>query len=109
MHEMVCSRLDLDYSTSMISRFMANPGMAYWEALKWTLRYLKGSTRLVLLFQKQTNTMQPVAGFVDSDFAGNLDTRNSLTGFVFTMFGKIICWNTILQYVLCSVSLNNQC
>ncbi|KAE8688065.1 hypothetical protein F3Y22_tig00111002pilonHSYRG00100 [Hibiscus syriacus] len=43
------------------SRFMANPGKAHWEALKWTLRYLRGS----------------------------IDTRKSLTGFIFTVFEAI--------------------
>lgn len=44
--------------------------------------------------------MQPVEGFVDSDYAGNLDTRKSLTGFVFTFFGTSISWKTILQSVV---------
>lgn len=39
-------------------------------------------------------------GFVDSDFAGNLDTRKSLTGFVFTAFGTTICWQAVLKSVV---------
>lgn len=27
-------------------------------------------------------------GFVDSDYVGNINTKKSLTGFVFTVFGR---------------------
>lgn len=70
---------------------MVNPGKANWEALKWILRYLRGSTKIDLLFKKQKYMVQLVVGYVDSDFAGNLDTMKSLTGFVFTVFGITIC------------------
>jgi len=42
MYAMVCTRPDLSYSVSLVSRFMANLGKAHWQALKWILRYIKG-------------------------------------------------------------------
>lgn len=36
MYAMVCSRPDIAHVVSLVSRFMAKPGIAYWEALKWT-------------------------------------------------------------------------
>ncbi|PON41342.1 hypothetical protein PanWU01x14_290110 [Parasponia andersonii] len=97
MYGMVCSRPDLGYAVSVISRFIANPGKAHWEALKWTLRYLKGSTDYGLMFQKQNRSVEPVMGFVDSDYAGNIDTRKTLTGYVFTLFGTAVSWKSNLQ------------
>lgn len=41
MYLIVCTRLDLSYSVSLVSRFMANPGEEHWRAVKWILRYLK--------------------------------------------------------------------
>lgn len=41
MYGMVCNMPDLAYAMSMVSRFMANPRMTHWEALKWILRYLR--------------------------------------------------------------------
>ncbi|KAE8715970.1 hypothetical protein F3Y22_tig00110156pilonHSYRG00076 [Hibiscus syriacus] len=72
MYGMVCCRPDLAYAVSVISRFMANPGQAHWEALKWTLRYLRGS----------------------------IDTRKSLTGFIFTVFGTAVSWKSNIQSVV---------
>ncbi|KAG8487052.1 hypothetical protein CXB51_020705 [Gossypium anomalum] len=38
-----------------------------------------------------------VIGFVDTDFAGDLDRRRSLTGYVFTIGGCAISWKATLQ------------
>jgi len=34
MYDMICSRSDLSYAISVISRFMANPGQVHLQALK---------------------------------------------------------------------------
>ncbi|KAM1173977.1 hypothetical protein ACFX19_027172 [Malus domestica] len=36
-------------------------------------------------------------GYVDSDYAGDLDGRKSTTGYVFTMAKGPVCWRSILQ------------
>lgn len=100
MYSMVCSRPDIAYAMSVESRFMANPGEHHWEALKWTMRYMNGSSNLGLMFKKQKEMNQPIIGFVDSDFAGNIDTRKSLTGFIFTLYGTTISWKSSLQSVV---------
>ena len=52
MYGMVCSRPDLSYAISVVSRFMANPGQVHWQALKWVLRYLNGSFKGVLKYTR---------------------------------------------------------
>ncbi|RVW20272.1 Retrovirus-related Pol polyprotein from transposon TNT 1-94 [Vitis vinifera] len=43
MYAMVCTRLDIAHAMGVVSRFMSRPGKQHWEAVKWILRYLKGS------------------------------------------------------------------
>ncbi|XP_073127337.1 secreted RxLR effector protein 161-like [Henckelia pumila] len=100
MYAMVCSRPDLAYAISLVSRFMSNPGAEHWKALKWVMKYLRGTSHLGLSFKDQGNNSNPIVGYVDADFAGNLDTRNSLTGFVFTLFGTVVTWKSTLQPVV---------
>ena len=38
-----------------------------------------------------------VVGYVDSDYAGDLDKRRSTTGYLFTMAGGPVCWRSTLQ------------
>ncbi|PON46548.1 hypothetical protein PanWU01x14_250800 [Parasponia andersonii] len=77
MYTMVCSRPDLSYAVSAVSRYIANPGKEYWKAVQWIFRYLHGSIDAYLQFGI---TRSGVVEYVDSDFGGNLDKRRSLTG-----------------------------
>ncbi|XP_073119906.1 secreted RxLR effector protein 161-like [Henckelia pumila] len=90
IYGLVCSRPDLAYAISVVSRFMANLGIYHWEAIKWILRYFINTTGLGLKFEKQQDGIDPVVGYVNLDFAGNLYTRKSLTGYVFIFYGTSI-------------------
>ncbi|XP_065874841.1 uncharacterized protein [Euphorbia lathyris] len=100
MYAMVCTRPDLAHAVSLISRFMANPGRAHWSAVKWVLRYVKGSLSKGLSYGGAEALVDDVAGFVDSDYTGSIDTRKSQTGYVFTVFGTAISWRASLQSVV---------
>nr|KYP32301.1 Retrovirus-related Pol polyprotein from transposon TNT 1-94 [Cajanus cajan] len=41
MYAMVCTRPDIAHAVGVVSRFMSNPGVMHWEAVKWILRYLR--------------------------------------------------------------------
>ncbi|XP_062085979.1 uncharacterized protein LOC133792086 [Humulus lupulus] len=71
-------------------RTIGYPGKEHCEALKWNLRYIKGSITKGLVFggEKQiSNYLNSVKGYVYSDYAGCLDTRKSITGYIFTVLG----------------------
>lgn len=73
MYAMVCTRLDLAYVVSMVSRYMHNPGKDHQNAVKCIFRYLKGTTDMGLVFDKTLITSTNVVGFVNSDYGGDLD------------------------------------
>nr|GMC75148.1 Retrovirus-related Pol polyprotein from transposon TNT 1-94 [Ipomoea batatas] len=39
MCAMVCTRSDLAYAVSVVSRYMHNPGKEHWDVVKWILRW----------------------------------------------------------------------
>lgn len=59
----------------------SNLGKVYWEALKWVLRYVKGSSLEGLVYSKcyDKNT---IVGYVAFDYAANLDGRHWLTRYI---------------------------
>ena len=61
------------------------------------MRYLRGSSIVCLQFGR---TRDGVAEYVDSDYAGDLDKRISLTGYVFTIEGCAISWKATLQSIV---------
>jgi len=83
MYVMVCTRPDLAYVVSIVSRFMHNPGKAHWEAVKWILRYLKGSPDLGLVFDQHRADPGGAIGY-----GGDLDRRRSLSAYIFTLCGS---------------------
>ena len=44
MYAMVCTRPDIAHAVGVVSKFMNRLGKQHWEAIKWILRYLKGSS-----------------------------------------------------------------
>jgi len=75
MYAMVCTRPDISHAVSVVSRYMACPGKEHWQAVKWILRYLKGTADMGLTFDK-AKMNNSVVGYVDSDYAGDLDKRS---------------------------------
>ena len=62
----------------VVSRFMSRPRKQHCETIKWILRYLRGSLDTYLCFTSASLKLQ---GYVDADFAGDIDSRNSTTRF----------------------------
>jgi hypothetical protein len=50
MYAMVCTRPDIAHAVGVVSRYMNNPGKEHWEAVKWILRYLRGTSTHALCF-----------------------------------------------------------
>ncbi|KAL9263533.1 Retrovirus-related Pol polyprotein from transposon TNT 1-94-like protein [Drosera capensis] len=94
MYAMVCTRPDIVHAVGVISRFMSNLGRKHWEAVKWLLRYLKGTSKTSLCFSKNNVVLE---GYSEANFGGCSDTRKSTIGFVFTVGGTTISWMSLLQ------------
>jgi len=97
MYATTCTRPDISYAVSVMSRYMDMHGKGHWQVMKWILRYLKGSTNIGLCFDRGTNSDCKIVGYSDSDFAGDLDRRRSLTDYAFTLSGCAISWKATLQ------------
>ncbi|WCJ38272.1 Retrovirus-related Pol polyprotein from transposon TNT 1-94 [Euphorbia peplus] len=94
MYAMVCTRPDIAHDVGVVSRFLDNPGRQHWEAVKWILRYLKGSPKVCLCYGGSKPILE---GFVDADMAGDLDHRRSTSGYVFRFARGAISWQSKLQ------------
>ncbi|KAE8735417.1 hypothetical protein F3Y22_tig00000340pilonHSYRG00351 [Hibiscus syriacus] len=76
---------------------MNNSGKVHWEAVKWILRYLRGTTNKALCF-KGGDTI--LTGYVDADLARNIDIKRSTTGYVYTLGGTAMSWVSQLHKIV---------
>ncbi|XP_042035223.1 secreted RxLR effector protein 161-like [Salvia splendens] len=95
MYAMVCSRPDIAHAVSVVSRFMVQPGKEHWQAVKRIFRYLRGTYDVGLVYGGDTHCS--VTGYSDSDYAGDVDGRRSMTDYVFTLGGSVVSWKATLQ------------
>ncbi|RVX07226.1 Retrovirus-related Pol polyprotein from transposon TNT 1-94 [Vitis vinifera] len=89
MYAMVCTRPDIAHAVGVVSRFMSRFGKQHWKAIKWILRYLKGSLDTCLCF---TGASLKLQGYVDVDFAGDIDSRKKAEYVATTEAGKEMIW-----------------
>lgn len=97
MYAMVCTRPDISQAVSIVSRYMHDPGKMHWQAVKWILRYILGTVDVGLMFERDDQFGRHVVGYVDSDYAGDLDKRRSTSGYVFTLARGPVSWRSTLQ------------
>jgi len=82
------TRPDIAFAMGVLSRIMSCPEEDHMRAAKGVLRYLRGTTRPGVVYSGS----EPLQGFVDADWAGDIDGCRSPTGSVFTCTGGAITW-----------------
>ena len=93
MYAMVCTRPDIAHVVGVVSRYMANPGKEQREAMKWLLRYLRGTCTSLCIGKGKVN----LQGFVDADLGGDVDSIKSTSGYIYTRGGTSVSWMSRLQ------------
>lgn len=83
MYAQVCTRLDLSFVVTVLSRFQANSGIAHSEAAKKVIMYLKRTRDFMLVYSHMEN-LEMVA-YCDVDLAGCVDDRRLTSGYT-------LCW-----------------
>ena len=102
MYAMFCTRPDIAHAVEVLSRIMSKPGKEHWIAVKRAFRYLRGTSDYGLCYQGRPglDRVLDIRGFVDADWAGDLDQRISTSGYVFNLFGGADSWMSKKQSAL---------
>jgi hypothetical protein len=95
MYAMTCTRPDIAFAVSTVSRFCSNYGTAHWVAVKRIMRYLKGTAHYRLQLGGGPQVL--LSGYCDADWAGDLDERKSTTGYAFYIGDGLVSWNSKRQ------------
>ncbi|XP_047964684.1 secreted RxLR effector protein 161-like [Salvia hispanica] len=98
MYAQVCTRPDIAFIVDMLGRYLSNPGMDHWKAVKRVLRYLQRTKDYMLTYRKSDQL--EIIGYSDSDFVGCQGSRRSTSGYVFMLAGGAISWKSVKQTLI---------
>lgn len=82
------SRPDLMFAASLLSRFMSKPSHLHLGAAKRVLRYVMGTMKHEIRFEK--NSKLEVKCYCDSDWTGSVDDMKSTSGYVINLDSGVI-------------------
>ena len=94
MYAMLCTRPDICYAVGIVSRYQSDPIEEHWIAVKHILKYLRRTRNYLLVYS--SGSLETI-GYTDSNFQGDIDSRKSTSGYVFTLNGGAICWRSVRQ------------
>jgi histone deacetylase 1/2 len=73
------TRPDISFSVNKVCQYLHAPTTAHWTAVKRILRYIHGTSRVGITFQRSSSTL--LSAYSNADWAGDLDDRRSTGGF----------------------------
>ena len=78
------------YLTISRSRFQSNLKVSRLNAIKRIIKYVSGTCDYGLFYSKESNLS--LAGYSDSNWAGNADDRKSTTSGCFNVDANLVAW-----------------
>ena len=93
----IWTRPGIFFAVSELSCFVSKPLKTHWTAAKLLLRYLRGTLDAALWYRGGTARDNLLWGYVDSDWAGDTQTRRSTSGYVLMLNGAAVAWKSKRQ------------
>ena len=91
----VTTRPDIAAAVGILSQYMKQPSKEHWMGVKRVLRYLTGTVNNGIIYS--SNKEKDLIGYCDSDWAGDIDTWKSNSGYVFQLGNSAISWSSRKQ------------
>jgi hypothetical protein len=85
------SRPDIMCAVGKLSQYLNNPSRIHMLAAKRVLRYLKGTLTHGIVYRPPPKRL---TGYSDADWAGDMSTRRSTTGYVVMLNNGAIAWQS---------------
>jgi hypothetical protein len=91
------TRPDIAFAVARLTQYIIKPNSQYWAVLKRLIRYLKDTRTKDIVYNIQPNLAITdndaachIKGYTDSDWAGDISTCKSTSGYLFLGAGVLI-------------------
>jgi hypothetical protein len=98
----VNTRPDIAFAVNACARYSNSPTYVACRTLVRILDYVSNTLDVGIVYR---GTVWDIHGFCDSDWAGDIDTRRSTTGYLTFMAGGPIAWQSRLQTTVATSSM----
>ena len=89
------TRPDIAYAVNQLCRYTHNPSKRHYQATQYILRYINSTSHYSLVYTP-SNTSDLTA-YCDASHTSCPDTFRSCTGYVFTIAGGAVAWQSHMQ------------
>ncbi|KAJ9559825.1 hypothetical protein OSB04_004985 [Centaurea solstitialis] len=105
MYLMSCTRPDLAFAVSRLSRYTSNPSSEHWKSIIRVLRYLRYTRDYGLHYSRYPAVIE---GFSDANWISDIKDSKSTSGYVFTLGGASISWKLSKQTVIARSTMESE-
>lgn len=92
----IVTRPDLAYAVNSVSKFLNNHDQSHWKAVKRIISYLVNTVGYGIEYRAGNKEIE-LSGYSDADYASDVETRRSTTGYAFCIAGEIVTWSSQRQ------------
>ncbi|XP_076896146.1 uncharacterized protein LOC143549014 [Bidens hawaiensis] len=105
MYLMTCTRPDLAYAVSRLSKYTSNPSEEHWKSITRLLRYLRYTRDYGIHYNRDPAVIE---GYSDSNWISDIKDSKSTSGYVFTLGGAAISWKSSKQTVIARSTMESE-
>lgn len=98
-----CTRPDLAHAVGVLSQHLERPFQRHWDSAVHVL-HLRGTVNLGIVYDglrkskiSGMKSQECPISHCDADWAGDVNSRRSTTGYIFTLAGGALTWKSLLQ------------
>lgn len=89
MYAMHCTRPDISFAVSKLSRYTSSPNIDHWKAIGRVLGYLKRTSGIGLFYYKFPSVLE---GYSDASWINSVGDNKSTSGWIFTLASGVVSW-----------------
>ncbi|XP_071913958.1 secreted RxLR effector protein 161-like [Coffea arabica] len=102
---MSCTRPDIAYAVSKLSRFTSNPSADHWKAILRVLKYLLYTRNFGLHYTRYPVVLE---GYADANWISDIKDSKSTSGYVFTLAGGAVSWKSSKQTIVARSTMESE-
>lgn len=105
MYAVQCTRPDIAFAVSKLSRFTSNPSVEHWKAIGRVFGYLKRTKNLGIQYSKFPAILE---GYTDASWISSAGESKSTSGWLFTLGGGAVSWRSKKQTMITHSTMESE-